>query len=57
MAFKAVLIGVNKHLDPAFSELVGARRDATHLWALFSDTMLGLGTFSWTNARRMGRPL
>ncbi|WP_375786913.1 DEAD/DEAH box helicase [Bradyrhizobium sp. Pha-3] len=42
MAFKAVFIGINKHVDPAFSELVGARRDATALWALFSDTIDGL---------------
>lgn len=44
MAFKAVFIGVNRHEDPSFSELVGARRDATALWALFSDTVEGLTT-------------
>lgn len=44
MACKAVFIGVNRHVDPAFSELVGARTDATALWALFSDTLEGLST-------------
>lgn len=38
MGLKAVFVGINKHLDPAIPELGGARRDATALWALFSDT-------------------
>ena len=42
MATKAVFIGINRHVDSSFSELVGARRDATALWALFSDTVDGL---------------
>jgi helicase len=42
MAMKAVFVGINKHLDPAIPELSGARRDATALWALFSDTVDGL---------------
>lgn len=39
MSIKAVFIGINKHQDPAISELNGATRDATALWALFSDTI------------------
>lgn len=42
MAIKAVFIGVSKHQDPLISELSGATRDATALWALFSDTIAGL---------------
>ncbi len=38
----AVFVGVNKHRDPTISELSGARRDATALWALFTDTIEGL---------------
>lgn len=39
MAVKAIFVGINKHLDPAIPELGGARRDATALWALFTDTI------------------
>lgn len=42
MAIKAIFVGINKHLDTAIPELSGARRDATALWALFSDTVDGL---------------
>ncbi|HET7331835.1 DEAD/DEAH box helicase [Dyella sp.] len=42
MTIKAVFVGVSKHQDPAIAELVGARRDAQALWALFSDTIDGL---------------
>jgi uncharacterized caspase-like protein len=42
MATSAVFVGVNKHRDPAIPELGGARRDATALWALFTDTIDGL---------------
>lgn len=42
MATSAVFVGVNKHLDPTIPELGGARRDATALWALFTDTINGL---------------
>jgi len=42
MAIKAIFIGINKHEDEAIPELSGARRDATALWALFSDTFEGL---------------
>lgn len=42
MAIKAVFVGINKHLDGTIPELSGARRDATALWALFTDTVDGL---------------
>jgi helicase len=41
VAIKSVFVGINKHLDAAIPELSGARRDATALWALFSDTIPG----------------
>jgi len=41
VANKASFVGINKHLDPAITELGGARRDATALWALFTDTIDG----------------
>lgn len=39
MAIRAAFIGLDKHLDPDVRELTGARRDATALWALFSDSV------------------
>jgi helicase len=42
VALKAIFIGVNRHLDSGIPELSGARRDATALWALFSDSVDGL---------------
>jgi helicase len=42
LAIKAVFVGINRHLDPEIPELSGARRDATALWALFTDTVPGL---------------
>lgn len=42
MPIKAVFVGINKHLDATIPELSGARRDATALWALFTDTVDGL---------------
>ncbi len=42
MAIKAVFVGINKHTDPSIPELSGARRDATALWAMFTDTIQGL---------------
>lgn len=42
MATRAIFVGVNKHRDPTIPELGGARRDATALWALFTDTIEGL---------------
>lgn len=42
MTIKAIFVGINKHLDTSIPELSGARRDATALWALFTDTIEGL---------------
>src|ERR1035441_89094 len=42
MSIKAVFIGIDKHNDTTIPELSGARRDATSLWALFTDTIEGL---------------
>jgi helicase len=42
MAIRATFIGINKHVDPNIRELTGARRDATALSALFSDSIVGL---------------
>ena len=42
MATKAIFIGINKHVDPGIPELNGASRDATALWALFTDSLPGL---------------
>src|SRR5258706_1356083 len=42
MATKAIFIGINKHRDPAIPELSGASRDATALWALFTDSVPSL---------------
>jgi len=42
VAIKAIFVGINKHVDASIPELNGARRDATALWALFSDTIDGL---------------
>jgi replicative superfamily II helicase len=42
MASKALFVGINKHADPSIPELSGARRDATALWAMFTDTIEGL---------------
>lgn len=39
MATRAIFVCVNKHRDPTIPELGGARRDATALWALFTDTI------------------
>ena len=39
MTIIAKFIGIDKHLDPAIRDLTGARKDATALWALFSDTI------------------
>lgn len=42
MAINAIFVDINKHLDMTIPELSGARRDATALWALFTDTVDGL---------------
>lgn len=39
MAIKATFVGINKHLDTSIPELGEAHRDATALWALFTDTI------------------
>ncbi|MGH8503991.1 MAG: DEAD/DEAH box helicase [Gammaproteobacteria bacterium] len=39
MATIARFIGVDRHADAAIRELTGARRDATALWALFTDSL------------------
>lgn len=47
MALLATFVGVNKYTDPNISDLTGATKDATALWALFSDSLPDL------NARRL----
>jgi hypothetical protein len=42
MTIRAGFIGINKHVDPRIRELTGARRDATALSALFTDSIDGL---------------
>ena len=39
---RAIFIGIDKHQCEEIPELSGARRDATALWALFTDTIDGL---------------
>lgn len=39
MALLLGFIGVDRHADPRVRELTGASRDASALWALFSDTL------------------
>jgi len=41
MAIIGRFIGVAEYIDPRATELPGARRDATAMWALFSDTLQG----------------
>lgn len=42
MALRGVFIGINRHRDHRIPELTGATKDATALWALFMDSMVGL---------------
>ena len=42
MALRAAFIGVDHYRDLQIRDLAGARRDATALWALFSDTVPNL---------------
>ena len=42
MAIKALFIGLDKYLDSDIRELTGAVKDATALWALFSDSVPGI---------------
>jgi helicase len=44
MATKAYFIGINKYQDPQIRDLAGAVRDATALWALFTDTIPNIET-------------
>lgn len=44
MKTKAIFIGINKHVDSNINELNGATRDATALWALFTDNIDNLLT-------------
>lgn len=44
MATKAYFIGINKYQDPQIRDLAGATRDATTLWALFTDTISDIET-------------
>lgn len=39
MKIHATYVGINRHDDESIPELTGAVRDATALWALFSDTL------------------
>ena len=39
MAIIGRFIGVGKYIDSSAQELPGARKDATAMWALFSDSM------------------
>ena len=42
MAISATFIGINRYSDPNILDLSGAVRDATALWALFSDSVPGI---------------
>lgn len=42
MAIYSAFVGVDKHRDLGIRDLTGARRDATALWALFTDTLPGI---------------
>src|SRR6266508_5625128 len=50
MAFLTAFIGIDQYRDPDVRDLIGCRRDATALWALFSDTITGLGGTLLTDA-------
>jgi replicative superfamily II helicase len=49
MAIIATFIGIDKHADPRIRDLMGARRDAMALWALFADTMPNIQARLLTN--------
>ena len=51
MRIHATFIGVNKHEDPSIRELTGAVRDATAVWALFSDTFQDISATLLTDAQ------
>ncbi len=50
MAFLTAFTGIDQYRDPDVRDLIGCRRDATALWALFSDTITGLGGTLLTDA-------
>src|SRR6266545_3154249 len=50
MALIATFIGIDKHADPRIRDLMGARRDAVALWALFCDTLPEIQARLLTNA-------
>lgn len=44
MSIKAVFVGIDRHRSPDIPELGGAKRDATALWALFTDSVPALSS-------------
>ncbi|WP_416740643.1 DEAD/DEAH box helicase [Pseudomonas sp. NFX71] len=46
---RAAFLGVDRHSDPFISDLTGASRDATALWAILSDSIEGLDAPLITN--------
>jgi hypothetical protein len=44
VALKAVFVGIDRHRSTDVPELGGVKRDATALWALFTDSVPGLAT-------------
>lgn len=44
MKMKAVFVGIDRHRSPDIPELSGAKRDATALWTLFTDSVPGLAS-------------
>lgn len=50
MAILASFIGIDKYINPHISDLGGACRDATALWALFSDTIPDINATLVVNA-------
>ncbi len=46
---RAAFFGIDRHNDPSVSDLTGAARDATALWAIMSDSIEGLDAQLITN--------
>uniref|UniRef100_Q07NP6 DEAD/DEAH box helicase domain protein n=1 Tax=Rhodopseudomonas palustris (strain BisA53) TaxID=316055 RepID=Q07NP6_RHOP5 len=44
MALKAIFVGIDRYRSHDVPELGGAKRDATALWALFTDSVTGLAS-------------
>lgn len=57
MALRAVFIGINKHDDAGIPELTGATKDATALWALFKDSVLGIDDRRLLDEEATGRAI